>query len=410
MMKQLAIALTAICLLYSAVVSRAEDRGIATAIAWSPDGETIAVASTTGLWLFDTEFNEIGYIPTPELDVYPASTLDWHSSGDWIAISNHNYHERKRHSRGRSFENDFPVLVIDVSRQTVISAVQFPRLATEIRWHPQDMLILGGEYDGTVKILDPMSGGFPFTYLKSRAAPYHEYNRAIALCWLSHSLLSIVTRYEVYVVDYVKKLTVHTISTENPRSGLGFEVADCHPSGKIITDLGYFIDSVGATEQRIYSHDNSFTFKDYWYDESPIVAIRWSPDGSQIATNGNAGLCRIGIFDGNTFELRAELQGSHAWSYGRFHADSIAWRPDGNRFAIVGKLDIRVWDANTYQLLTKFEGFQKRNPVPRDALPDLTEEEISDAATWGVHCPSLPDANDEVAAIGLAAAASQLPN
>ena len=100
---------------------------------------------------------------------------------------------------------------------------------------------------------------------------------------------------------------------------MGFEAADCHRSGKIITDLGYFIDAVGATKQRIFSLTNTFTFRDYWYAEWDIVDIRWSPDGSQIATNGNAGLCRIGVFDGETFTLLAELQGSHARRYGRFH-------------------------------------------------------------------------------------------
>ena len=45
-------------------VGYAQDRGWATAIAWSPDGETIAVGSSTGVWLFDTEFNEIGFVAT----------------------------------------------------------------------------------------------------------------------------------------------------------------------------------------------------------------------------------------------------------------------------------------------------------------------------------------------------------
>ena len=399
-MKYCTLATTVFWLVLSAAISLAEDRGVATAIAWSPDGETIAVASTTGLWLFDTDFNEIGYIPTPALDAYPPSTMDWHASGRWIALSNHNYEER--YDRDRSRETGFPILVIDVARRTVVSTVQFPRLATEIRWHPKDRLILGGEYDGTVKIVDAFSGDIQLNYRESRGSR-NEYNRPIALCWVSDGLVSIVTRYHVYVVDYVAGVTKHTISTDNIRTSMGFEAADCHRSGKIITDQGYYIDALGATKERIFSLSSTFTFKDYWYDEWDMVDIRWSPDGSQIATNGNAGLCRIGVFDGDAFSLLAELQGSHARRYHRYHAGSIAWHPDSSHFAIVGKLDIRVWDARTYQLLKVFEGFERRNPIPPDPAPDSTDDEpIIDMKTWGFHCPALPEPKQD-AEIQLAA-------
>ena len=250
LMKQLTTLVTAVWLLIACNTSLAFDRGVATAIAWSPDGETVAVASTTGLWLFDTDFNEIGYVPTPALDAYPPSTMDWHSSGKWIALSNHNYEERYDHDRSR--ETGFTILVIDVAERTVVSTVQFPRLSSEIRWHPVDTLILGGEYDGRVKIMDAFSGDIQFNYSKSRGSR-NKYNRPIALCWISDSLVSIVTRYVVYVVEYVTGVTKHTISTDKIGNGLGFEAADCHQSGKIITDLGYFIDGVDATKERVFS-------------------------------------------------------------------------------------------------------------------------------------------------------------
>ena len=199
-MTHITVIVTAFCLLLAGNVSFANDRGAATAIAWSPDGETIAVASTTGLWLFDSDFNEIGYVPTPELDAHPPSTMDWHASGKWIAVSNHNF--EKRYDDDRSRKSGFPILVIDVPKRKVISIVQFPRLSTEIGWHPHEM-ILGGEYDGTVKIVDAISGELQLIYRKSRGPAHNEYNRPIALCWIYDSLVSIVTRYKVYVVDFL---------------------------------------------------------------------------------------------------------------------------------------------------------------------------------------------------------------
>lgn len=405
-MKQFVTIVTALWLLIACNTSLAYERGVATAIAWSPDGETIAVASTTGLWLFDTDFNEIGFVPTPALDAYPPSTMDWHASGKWIALSNHNYQERYDHDRSR--ETGFPILVIDVAQRKVVSTVQFPRLSTEIRWHPAETLILGGEFDGRVKIVDAFSGDIQLNYRKSRASSEHVYHKLTAVCWHSESAAIAVTHNTVYVFDFVSGETLHRI--EQDKGYLSFKTASCHNGGRIITDLGYSIHVDTGTVKRIFSLDSTFTFKDYWYDEWDIVDISWSPDGSRIATNGNAGLCRIGVFDGDAFTLLAELHGSHAKQYGRYHADSIAWHPEGSRFAIVGKLDIRIWDASSYRLLRVFEGFEKRNPIPHDPTPDTSDDkQIIDMETWGLHCPALPDSS-EAAEIRLAALASRHPS
>ncbi len=395
-MRPLIAAATVICLTFASHVSLAKDLGVATAIAWSPDGAAIAVASSTGLWMFDSDFEEIARIPIPELEGYLPTTIDWHANGDWIVVGNHRY--EKRYDYKRPFSGDFPVLVIDAAQRKVISSFRFPRLSSEIRWHPNDRLIVAGEYDGTVKVVDAISSEALFVYRESQKTFDVGYNRPLALCWLDDSAFAIVTRDDVYIVDYVKNTTIHRISIDNVRLDLAFEAAACHDTGKIVTDLGYTIDALGATKQRIFALSSAFTIKDYWYDEWNIVDISWSPDGSQIATNGNAGLCRIGVFDGSSFELRAELQGSHARRFGRVHEDSIAWHPDGSRFAIVGKLDIRVWDANGHQLLKVFDGFEKRNPASRDSTSESSETEpILDPATWGLHCPALPDSIGDVA-------------
>ena len=61
-MKNLTACLAAICALWVCSVTSAQDRGFASAVEWSPDGETIAIASDKGVWFFDTEFNELGVV------------------------------------------------------------------------------------------------------------------------------------------------------------------------------------------------------------------------------------------------------------------------------------------------------------------------------------------------------------
>ena len=99
----------AVSLALCGIVS-AQERGWATAIAWSPDGETIAVGSSTGVWFFDTDFNETGFAPTPELKGYPPDSMDWNASGDMIAVSFRN--------------EDTPVLVISAVEQRVITRIE----------------------------------------------------------------------------------------------------------------------------------------------------------------------------------------------------------------------------------------------------------------------------------------------
>ena len=62
----------------------AQDRGAASSIAWSPDGETIAVASTTGLWLFDSEFNELGNLDFELDSVNQQRFVAWNATGDYV--------------------------------------------------------------------------------------------------------------------------------------------------------------------------------------------------------------------------------------------------------------------------------------------------------------------------------------
>ena len=86
-MKRLNLLLAVISAMSLSFVTSSQDRGWATSIAWSPDGETIAIGASTGIWLFDTDFNEVGYVPTPEMRGFSPTTIDWNAAGDLLAIA-----------------------------------------------------------------------------------------------------------------------------------------------------------------------------------------------------------------------------------------------------------------------------------------------------------------------------------
>jgi len=97
--------LTLIFILISAIISSAQDvrtlepitekngselhqvgqlgRGEAYNIAWKPDGETLAVVSNAGVWLYDADFDQIDYWP---YDYDYVWELAWSPNGMRLAI------------------------------------------------------------------------------------------------------------------------------------------------------------------------------------------------------------------------------------------------------------------------------------------------------------------------------------
>ena len=66
------------------------------------------------------------------------------------------------------------------------------------------------------------------------------------------------------------------------------------------------------------------------------------------------------LYDGHSGELLADLSGGIYYEHlaYSFFLGVIGWHPTSSRFAVVGQFgDIRVWDAGTFELLQRFDGF-----------------------------------------------------
>ena len=385
-MKKLLLPITVFCMCFMSNIVRANDRGWATSIAWSPHGETIAIGSNTGLWLFNTDFNEIGHVETPELEGYPPNTMDWSADSGLIALALNTY-KPYYGDQNPFYAGEFPILVIDVNKREIISRIEMAKLTSTIRWHPQENLLLAGDYYGKSYVVDALTGEVLFTYRESYDKLGNCCNTTKAVCWLRESIAAIVTLFEVYVVDVLEDKTVQRF--ESPLRSDLFRIAACDDNRAIISNNDYQIDLRSKTINRIFSLDTSILFSDYWF-EKRLEDIAYSPDGSRIATNGNASLCRAAVFDGHSHELLAEVKGSFAYWGNDNYRDSIAWHPDGSQFAMVGQFDIRVWDAESYELLQRIDGFGI--PFNRSEWTNAEmSEELARIVEAREKCPALPD-------------------
>jgi len=332
-MRQLFLA--AVCTMLLCSITYAQDRGEPTSIAWSPDGETLVIASSTGLWLFDNNLSELGSVDI-ELH-YPSLTrfVEWNFTGDLVAFA--------------EMHTD-PISVVDIVEMKVITEIYNAFPWSPVRWHPSANRIVSGRLYSSIRMWDAMTGEEVFHFDSEALYPNDPMtHETLGLCWFNDVALIFATPQRIFIVD-VDEETI--IKDFGPAAFFSAPV-DCNHKHQILSVEGQLFDIETASLTWDFLQDNE------WKGPRPHpepVAVKWSPDSRLIVANFTR--CLIRVYDGRTGKIIAEMPGGTS-SIGRpdYYVDSIAWRPDGSRFAVVGDVGIRVWDSETFELLHRFDGF-----------------------------------------------------
>ena len=335
-MRRLTLFLAAISMLWTCGITQAQDRGAASSIAWSPDGETIAVGSTTGLWFFDNDFNQLGFVEVElGMSTWP-KFVDWNSTGDYVVFSN-------------MLTN--PISVVDVSKLKVITEIDETSPWAPVRWHPKANHIVSGAL-GVTHIWDAITGEVLFYYSLLEEEPDLGIYEPLGFCWYSDNTLIIVFSARILVVNPVDKTLLQIFDSALFSS----RPVDCNHDYQILSLDGRIFDL--ETAKYSWIPDHHFLSEDH-FSHSESVAVAWSPDSSKFIANLTG--CLVRVFDGRTGKVVAGMPGG-VGGLGPsiyFFIDTIAWHPDGSRFAVMGQFgDIRVWDAETFELLRRFDGFE----------------------------------------------------
>lgn len=325
-----------LAVLCNSMPTDAGDRGWAASIAWSPDGDTIAVGSTTGIWLFDNDFNEVGYVQVKQGEGEPARALAWNAPGDLLAVG-----YPKAHSGG-------PIQIIDVRKRKIITEIQpYWHHWTPLRWHPSENHIVTGTYVGETQIWDAVTGEELFYFAESSGSALP--NSTVTFCWNNEEILTVVTELEIYTVDIAEDTLLKAFDPEGLLTN-----ADCNRGHQVISATGLLLDLQTGSYRKLdfEGHDPPFGYYSYTLD------VVWSPDSRKFVASREG--CHVRIYDGKDGELLADLSGGIYYEQlgYSFFQGSIGWHPNSSRFAVVGQFgDIRVWDADTFELLQRFDGF-----------------------------------------------------
>jgi WD40 repeat protein len=115
-------------------------RGLVRSVAWSPDGDTIAVGGALGIWLYTPDLADLGRLTGHTKAVYGLAFSP--DSQQLLSVS-----------------HDMTVRIWDLATQTErFSLTGHTDLVVAAVWSPAGDLVASGAYDGTVRLWDPDSG------------------------------------------------------------------------------------------------------------------------------------------------------------------------------------------------------------------------------------------------------------
>lgn len=310
---------------------RAED------VAWSPNGETLAIATSIGVWLYDA--SDLQAPPVKVHDsVFGARTVTYSPDGRFLAAGGSEVHvwDAETHALIRTFDaekNVFDLAFSPDSSQLIIS-------------HGF------GATSNDLKIWDIESGRERITLANGifddlTFSPDGVYIAGVRLADAS---------FNTYIWEAASGETLFYGDTEVNADD---DLVAFSPDGQTLLAVDRF-GSFSVLDAR--TREILHTIANPNPDELYPSEVAFLPDGDSLLTVSQSGMLRIWETETYTITETVDLN----WDM-----DRASLSPDGNRIAAINQNGnmMRVWDIPTGELITQRENFIAGNPVV-DFSPD----------------------------------------
>lgn len=288
------------------------DRGTATGVAWSPDGQMLAVSGSLGVWLYQADtFMDIGHLDGHE-DI--VTTIAWSPDSRMIVSG----------SRDRTLR------VWDVSSGAAVAVFEEHRSnISSVNWSPDGAMVTSTSWDDTTQIWNPLDAHVLYMIPAPDSISGVDYAQ-----WSTNGQFATRTQSFVCVVELDTGNCL--VQMREPRSSSG--TLAWSPDGRMIA-------TGGGRGADIWDAAKGELLASFQGHEHYVHAVAWHPNNRWIASNSVDRTVKV--WDVISDDLIVTLDGGliHGDILGfAGYADSLDWSPDGNRLAAAGDDNlVRIW-------------------------------------------------------------------
>jgi len=291
-------------------------RGSTNEVAYSPDGQILAVASSLGVWLYYVARPDYGRLLLHRSSV---NSVSWSPNGSQVA----------------SGSSDNTVRIWDVgSGETLATLPGYMSSVRSVSWSPDGSKLASGAVDGTVRIWDVGSGEM-LTTLEGHTGSVRSVNWSPDGSKLASGSSDNTMRiWDVWSGETLTTLEGYTGSVNS---------VSWSPNGSQVA-YGVYDHTV-----RIWDAESGEMLTTLEGHTSYVNSVSWSPNDSQVASASDDGTVRI--WDVGSGEALATLgdQMYIVWS--------VSWSPDGSLVASAsGDNTVSIWDVGSGETLVTLEG------------------------------------------------------
>ncbi len=298
-------------------------RGVVTDLAWSPDSQTLAAASSIGVWVYTAELEPIALLEGHTLWV---SSVDWSPDGDRLATGSWDDTARiwlLAPGEAGDAASGVPVALLEGHANWV----------TDVAWSPRGTPVATVSYDLTARLWDAGSGA-QVAVLEGHTEPVE------AVAWSPDG--SRLAAGSENGAALVWQLTFDAAGGAeagaqlwlNPLLAVEYGITSLawHPQEPLIAG-GMWNGGV-----KLWDADTGALVAELRGHEGAVNALAWSPGGDRLATASADGMVRI--WDAVTRRQIATIR-----AHGGEAVNALAWSGSGLLASAGADGDIRLWEV-----------------------------------------------------------------